>query len=284
MYASVHPSERHQVTIIRPPRLSDLSLLSEVRRLQSYGDLIATLSRHRIDVRYKQSILGGAWAVLQPLGLMAIYTLVFSRLVRMPSEGIPYALFAYAGLLPWTFFSAAVSNATGSLTTHAPLITKVYFPREILPVTYVLAALVDFCVASIALAVLVGIYRVSLTAHLAWALPSMAGLAVYATACGLILSTIQVRWRDIGVALPVILQFWMFASPVLYPLGAVPRAWRPLYVLNPVAGFVDGFRRAVVGLPPDVSALAAAAAVTAITLPVAFAAFKHLERSVADVV
>jgi lipopolysaccharide transport system permease protein len=272
------------VRIIRPPTWRNLYGLDAIARLMEYRDLLLTLSVHRLSVRYKQSMLGSVWAVLQPLAMMVVFTAVFSRLARMPSDAAPYALFAYAGLLPWTLFASSVSSGTTSLVANAPLVTKVSFPREILPATYVIAALADLLIASLALIVMLVFYAVPVTAHALWVVPIVALLGTFSLACGMLLGAIQVRVRDIGIALTVALQLWMFASPVLYPLSAVPHGMRWWYILNPMAGFVDGFRRAVLGQPLDVHALAVAAALTAALCPMAFIVFKRLDATVADVV
>jgi lipopolysaccharide transport system permease protein len=174
------------IRIIRPPSFSPLNLLRELRGLWQYRDLFYTLTIHRIKVRYKQSLLGLAWAILQPLSLMLIYTVIFSVIARVPSEGAPYAVFAYAALLPWTFFSSALTNATQGLVNHSALVTKVYFPREIVPVTYVSAALFDFCVASLFLVGLFFYYGVSLTMYALWAIPILVLLTMIETALSLI--------------------------------------------------------------------------------------------------
>jgi lipopolysaccharide transport system permease protein len=229
-------------------------------------------------------MLGGLWAVLQPLAMMAVFTMVFTRLVKLPSEGVPYALFAYAGILPWNFFSGTVSSATGSLVSHAQLVTKVYFPREILPISYAISAIVDLLIGSVALIALAVFYHVPVTGELTAVLPIVALLGACSLSCGLFLSAVQVRFRDVGIALPIALQLLMFGSPVLYPLSVVPASWRPLYLLNPVAGLIDGFRRSVLGIPLDLQALSMAAVVTALMLPVAYLAFKHAEVTIADVI
>ncbi len=270
--------------VLTPPRWTAADTLRQAARLGEYGDLLAVLSCHRISVRYKQSLLGGLWALLQPLAMMLVFTMVFARLVRVPSQGVPYALFAYSGLLPWTFFAGAVSAGTSSLVGHAQLVTKVYFPREILPLSYVIAAVVDFLIGSLALVALAMFYRVPLSPSLIMVVPIMALLSALALACGLVLSTVQVRFRDVGVALPIALQLLLFASPVLYPLDVVPASWRPFYVANPLTGLIDGFRRSVLGLPLDRPALAAAAFVTAIVVPLAYMVFKHADVTVADVI
>ena len=274
------------VRVLAPPDWKSAATWSQLARLGHYGDLLSTLSRHRINVRYKQSKLGALWAVLQPFTMMLVFTAVFARLVHVPSEGVPYALFAYAGLLPWTCFSGAVSTSTSSLVSHAQLVTKVFFPREILPLSYVIAAGVDLLIGS---AVLVGLgifYRVPITAELLFVIPIVVLLGAYALACGLVLSAVQVRFRDVGVALPIALQLLMFASPVLYPLRVVPAAWRAAYLLNPLAGLVDGFRRSVLGIPMggDWRPLVVAAVVTIVALPVTYVVFKHADVTVADVI
>src|SRR5262245_18153506 len=272
-------------TVIRPPAFSVRTFGHAVRQLIHYRDLLYVLSLHRVKVRYKQSMLGPSCAVIQPLSLMLIYTVVFSRIARVPSEGAPYALFAYTALLPWTYFSTALSSATNSLVSHTGLVTKVYFPREILPLTYVVAALIDFVVASTVLGALMVYYGVPLTARAVYVLPIIAVLTLFAIAVSLVLSAIQARYRDIGVAMPLLLQLWMFATPVVYPLSVVPAKLRPLYDLNPMVGVIESFRRVLLqGGLPDVSALATAAAISIILLPIAFVWFKRVEATVADVI
>jgi lipopolysaccharide transport system permease protein len=212
-----------------------------MRTLPEYGDLLYTLSLHRINVRYRQTILGVVWAVLQPLLMMLIFTMVFSVLARMPSEGTPYALFAYTALLPWTFFASAVTNATGSLVGHTQLITKVYFPREILPLTYVIAGFFDFLIGLVVLGGLMAWFGVAPTTQILHLVPIVLLLGAWLLSVALILAAAQVRWRDVGVAMPVMLQLWMFASPVIYPLSLVPEGLRSWYLLNPMAGIISSF-------------------------------------------
>jgi lipopolysaccharide transport system permease protein len=265
--------------------MSWLDMADHLRHLPDYRDLLYTLSVHRFNVRYRQTLLGLAWAVLQPLLMMVIFTGVFSILARMPSDGVPYPVFAYTALLPWTFFSTSLTNATGSLINHTQLITKVYFPREILPLTYVIAACFDFLIGFVVLGVLLAWYGIGLTVHVWYLLPVMALLAAWVLALALILSAVQVRWRDVGVAMPLVLQLWMFASPVIYPLGAVPEAWRGWYLLNPMAGIISAFRDVVLqGVPPDPVPLGYATAVTLVSLPAAYLLFKKAEATMADVV
>ena len=273
------------IRIIRPVSFSPFDILRGMRELWQYRDLFYTLTVHRIKVRYKQSVLGLAWAILQPLSLMLIYTVIFSKIAKVPSEGVPYAVFAYAALLPWTFFSSSLTNATQGLVSHSQLVTKVYFAREILPLTYVSAALFDFAVATTFLIALFFYYGVGLTSYVLYAIPILILLAALATAFSLLLSAMQVWFRDIGVAMPLLLQLWMFSTPVVYPLSAVPQRFRGLYVLNPLVGVIENFRRVVLqGVEPDFHSLAISAIVAAILLPLTYLYFKRVEATMADVI
>jgi lipopolysaccharide transport system permease protein len=279
------PRPARRTKVMRPPSLSVHDLAAGITQLRDYSDLLWTLSVHRIKVRYKQSVLGLAWAVLQPLSLMLIYTLVFSVISRVPSGRTPYAVFAYAALLTWTFFSTALVNGTNSLVSHAHLVTKVYFPREILPLSYVVAALFDLAVASTVMVGLMWNYRVPLTIHALWTIPVIGVLALFIIGLSLFFSATQVRFRDIGMAMPLLVQLWMFASPVVYPLEQVPARFRSLYDLNPMVGIVDGFRRALVGgESPDMRLLALSTAISVVFLPLAYVYFKRVEATVADVI
>jgi lipopolysaccharide transport system permease protein len=272
-------------TVIRAPSLTLKGLAGDLSKLVQYRDLLYTLSVHRIKVRYKQSALGAAWAILQPLSLMLIYTLIFSLIVRMPTGGTPYAVFAYAALLPWTFFSTALVNATNGLVTHAQLITKVYFPREILPLTYVIASLFDFLIASSVFAGLMLYYHVALTLRALYILPIILILTCFVTAISLFFSATQVRFRDIGVAMPLLLQLWMFATPVVYPLSAVPARLQGLYKLNPMVGLIENFRQVTLyGAPPDLTLLGLSTLISVLLLVAAYVYFKRVEATVADVI
>lgn len=277
--------EVRHVKVLGPPSLSPMNLLRGLSTLTEYGDLLYTLSMHRIRVRYKQSVLGLAWAILQPLSLMLIYTLVFSIIVKMPSSGAPYAVFAYTALLPWTYFSTALTNATNGLVSHSHLVTKVYFPREILPLSYVIAALVDLLIASTIMVGLMIYYRVSLTWQALYVIPILAILTTFVTGLSLLFSATQVRFRDIGMAMPLLLQLWMFATPVVYPLDRVPQGIMSWYRLNPMVGVVENFRRVVLlGAPPDFSLLTISALVSLLLLPISYVYFKRVEATVADVI
>jgi lipopolysaccharide transport system permease protein len=272
-------------TIIRPPSFLRFDLLGNLARLIEYRDLLYTLSVHRVKVRYKQTALGISWAILQPLSIMLLFTLIFSLIVKMPSEGAPYAAFAYTALLPWTFFSTALSNGANGLVSNSQLITKVYFPREILPLTYVIASLFDLIIASSVMAALMIHYRVPLTANALYAIPIILILTLFVSAISLFLSAMQVRFRDIGVAMPLLLQVWMFATPVAYPLSAVPDRFRALYLLNPMVGIIENFRQVVLhGARPDFSSLGMAGLISVILLAASYIYFKRVEATMADII
>jgi lipopolysaccharide transport system permease protein len=279
------PADGRRMTIIRPPSLSRLGLFDNLAELAHYKDLLYTLTVHRIKVRYKQSLLGATWAIIQPLSMMLIFTVVFSLIARVPSDGAPYALFAYVALLPWNYFSTAIASSTGGLVSHSQLVTKVYFPREILPLTYVLAALFDFLIASIVLGALLLYYRVPLTLNAFYALPIIIVLTLFATAIALFFSATQVRFRDVGVAVPLLIQLWMFATPIIYPLSAVPAHLLPLYKLNPMVGVIDNFRRVMLHrAPPDFSSLATSALISIALLIASYLYFKRVEATMADMI
>lgn len=268
---------------IRPPSLSGINLLASLAKLAQYRDLLWTLCIHRVKVRYKQSVLGVLWAILQPLAVMLIFTLVFSVIARMPSEGAPYAIFAYTALLPWNYFASGVANATNSLTSHTQFVTKVYFPREILPITYVAAALFDFVVASTLLAGLMIYYQVPLTINALYAVPVIAVLSCFSLAMSFFFSATQVRFRDLGVAVPLVLQVWLFATPVIYPLSAVPERFRPTYLLNPMVGIIENFRQVILkGAAPEASSLLISAAIAVTLLVFSYLYFKWIEATMAD--
>jgi homopolymeric O-antigen transport system permease protein len=285
--AGAERSER-RVKKIRATTFSPLGLLGHLKDLAQYTDLIYTLSQHRVRVRYKQSVLGIAWAVMQPLSLMLIYTVIFSLVAKIETGGPPYAIFVFVGLLPWTYFSTALTSGTSALTSHINLITKVYFPREILPLTYVIAAFFDFIIAWIVLAAMMVYYSVPLTATAIYAIPIIAVMTVFVMAMALLFSATHVRFRDVGVGIPLLLQIWMFATPVVYPLSAVKSlspTLRFIYLMNPMVGVIENFRRVVLqGVAPDFHLLGVSALISLVLLPIAYVYFKHVETTAADVI
>jgi len=248
-----------------------------------------TLAHHRVKVRYKQSRLGILWAVVQPMSMMLVFTLMFTFLRTAPSGNVPFPLFAYSALVPWTMFSSGLTSASGALTSHAALLTKVYFPREILPLTYIVAALVDLAIATVVLGVMMMWFAVPLSAYALWAVPAVVVLTAVLAGLGLLLSALQVRFRDVGLAMPVVIQVWLFATPVLYPLEAVkaflPSSLYATYLFNPMAGIVDTFRRSLLlHQAPDAYAFGMSIIVAVAVLPAAYMYFKYVELTMADVV
>jgi lipopolysaccharide transport system permease protein len=283
---ALHNAAPRRVKIIRAPSFSIFRLFSDLAVLAQYRDLLYTLSVHRVKVRYKQSVLGVTWAIVQPLSLMLIYTLIFTVITKMPtSENVPYPVLLYTALLIWTFFSTALTSATNGLVSHNHLVTKVYFPREILPLTYVVSALFDLLIAFPVLLGLMLYYRVPLTLNALYAVPIIFVMTMFIAAVALVFSAAQVRFRDIGMALPLLLQIWMFATPVVYPLSAVPERFRTLYMLNPMVGVVENFRRVLVeATPPNFYELGTSALIALILLPAAYIFFKHVEATIADII
>lgn len=256
-----------------------------LRDLWTYRELLYFLAWRDLKVRYKQTLLGIAWVVLQPLLLMLIFTVFLGMLARVPSEpGIAYPLFIYVGLLPWTFFSSAVSTSGGSLVSNSYLITKVYFPRMIIPAAVTAARLVDFAIAFVVLVPLAIYYGVTITWNIAM-LPVLVLLTLLlALGFGTLVSALNVRYRDVGVILPVIIQLWMFVSPVFYPTSLVPEEWRTIYALNPLVGIIDGFRAALFGRGFNWTALAVSAVITMVVLVYSLYMFRRAERSFADII
>jgi lipopolysaccharide transport system permease protein len=272
-------------TVIRPPVFAPGAIVRSLHALGRHRDLLYTLAVHRIKVRYKQSLLGLGWAVVQPLATMLVLTVVFAYIARVPTGGEPYVLVALAGLVPWTCFSNALNTATQSLVSHAQLVTKVYFPREILPLTYVIAAIVDGAVAALVLGGLFVWFGRPFTPRVGLVIVTLLVLVTLVTGLSLLLSAAQVRLRDVGVVIPIALQLLLFASPVAYPLDTVPERLRTLYSLNPLVGIIENFRRGVLDTgPAHLLSLAVSAAWAVVLLPFAYAWFKHLEATAADVV
>ena len=253
--------------------------------LWNYRELIHILVWRDVTVRYKQTVLGVAWAMFQPVATMLIFTAVFSVMGKIPSDGFPYPVFLYAGLLPWFYISQALSRGGTSLVGEAPLISKVYFPRLILPLSATIAPLVDLALAFVAFLGLMAWFEVVPTWRVLL-LPLFAGLgATIALAAGLWVSALYVRYRDVGHILPMFIQLWMFVSPILYPVSKVPEAWRPVYALNPVVSVVEGFRWALIpGFQVDFSMFLPSLIIVAVTLVGGLIYFRSMERTFADVI
>jgi len=266
----------------RPPRpWVPLNL----REFWAYRELLFFLTWRDIKVRYQQTVLGLAWAVIQPLAMMVVFSVFLGRLAGIPSDNVPYPLFVYCGLTVWQAFSQSLTSATASVVSSASVVTKVYFPRLLIPIASVGVGLVDALVASGALLVLLAYYRVGITPTIL-TLPLFLLLAVLsALAVGVWLSALNVQYRDVRYVIPYLVQLWLFATPVVYPSSLVPEHWRPLLGLNPMAGVVDGVRWALLGqTAPSPLLLAGSTAVTLIVLIGGLYYFRHLEQSFADAI
>lgn len=262
-----------------------IGLTESLGELVRYRDLLWSWVIREIKIRYKQSLLGAAWAVLQPLALMLMFTLVFSVLVNIETGEVPYPLFSYTAVLPWTLLHTSISFATSSLLSNMNLVTKTYFPREVLPLGSVGAALLDFLVASTVFAGLMFYYRLPLTIEAIWMPLLLAVQLALILGVALITSSLSVMYRDIRFLVPLGLQLWFYATPVIYPLSLVPDRFRLLYMLNPMAGLIDSYRAVLLhGQPPDFTYLAMATSVALIVLAAGYALFKKLEPSFADVI
>jgi lipopolysaccharide transport system permease protein len=262
------------------------SMLDQVLRLRQYRELLFNLTARDIKLRYKQSLFGIAWAVLQPFALMVVFSLIFSRFVHVKTPGnIPYAVFSYVALVPWTYFSRALGNGVMSLIANINLVGKIYFPREIFPLATLLASFVDFVVSAVIFVGLLLYYHIGLTTQALW-LPVIVLLQMaFMLGLMLFLSAANVFYRDIYQLLPFLLQVWMYLTPVIYPLDSVPHRYRLLFELDPMTGIIDSFRQVmVVGQPPDYGLLAYTAVVSLILLILGYRFFKRVEMQFADVI
>ncbi|MBV9611580.1 MAG: ABC transporter permease [Acidobacteriaceae bacterium] len=271
--------------VIRPVSYSPAIVLRGISELVAYRDLLYTLTIHRINIRYKQSALGLAWAVIQPLALMLVYTIVFSLFTKVPTQGAAYPVFVLAGILPWNFFQTAITTSATGFVTHTNIITKLYFPREILPFSYVLAGVVDLTIGAVILAIVMLWYHIHLTWLALYALPILLIEMCLVSGFSLALSALQVRFRDVGLALPLVFQLWTFASPVVYSLNNVPLRFRGWYIWNPMVGVVENFRRVVVqATAPDRESLLIAIVFAAVLLSGGYLYFKYREATMADII
>ena len=282
MSTEAHPSPSQVVTEIRPDRgWLDLDLGAVWR----YRELLGVLVMRDLQVLYKQALLGAGWAILQPVFAVIIFSIIFGYIVKMPSEGVPYPLFAFAGVLPWTYFAEAVRRSGTGLVTDSELVRKVYFPRLIMPLANVISPLVDFCIAFVVLLVVMAFYGIAPSWKMLVIPPLMVIAAFLALSIGLWLGPINVRFRDIKHTLPFLIQIWMYASPIVYPLSIVPQEWQALYALNPMVGVIEGFRWAVFDRgEPNFQALAMSGVVIVLLLAGGLVFFRRMERTFADVI
>lgn len=268
--------------VIRPTKgLFDL----EMGNVWRYRELLHTLMMRDIQVLYKQAALGAAWAIIQPVFAVVVFTVVFGNFAKMPSDGIPYPIFAFAAVLPWTYFAEATRRASTGLVDDADLVRKVYFPRLIIPLAKVSAPLLDFAIAFCVLLIMMAFYGVMPSVKLLAIIPLILVAGTLALAIGLWLGPINVRFRDVKHTVPFMLQIGMYASPIVYPLSQVPAEWKALYSLNPMVGVIEGFRWAVFDRGnPDLVALGIGLLVVLALLLGGLVWFKNQERSFADVI
>jgi lipopolysaccharide transport system permease protein len=282
-HAPAEPRQPENIAVVRIERSRGWVSLG-LHDLWNYRELIYFFVWRDIKVRYKQTVLGAAWAIIQPLFTMLVFSLFFGRLAKVPSEGIPYPIFSYAALVVWSFFANGLANGSNSLVDSANLIKKVYFPRLAVPIATVLAGIVDFALAFTVLLVMMGHYRRIPTLHVLW-LPLLLLLALAtALAAALWLCALNVRYRDVRYVIPFLVQVWLFATPVAYPSTLLAEPWRTVYGLNPMAGVVEGFRWALLGTntAPGPMIIASSLVALALLLSGAFY-FRRMERTFADV-
>ncbi len=291
MYTAVSPDN---LPSSKPPELPDEPLfVVEARKSGikfhlkdwwTYRELLYFLVWRDVKIRYKQTLLGAAWAIIQPLFTMLIFTLIFSKVAKIDSNGIPYPVFAFAALLPWIFFANAITTSGNSIVGSAHLITKVYFPRMIIPVAAVCAGLVDLAVAFPMLVALMFYYGIPISLNILLLIPLVLLTTLLAIAVGMWLSAINVRFRDVKFLIPFVVQVWMYLSPVAYPSSVVPAKLRILYSVNPFVGIIDGFRAALFGQTFEWQPLALSLIITLALLGFASRQFRKMEKSFADIV
>jgi homopolymeric O-antigen transport system permease protein len=271
-----------RVTVIEPVRGW---VRVQVRELWEYRELLFFLAARDIKVRYRQTALGVAWAVLQPFSTMVVFSVFFGRLGAIPSDGLPYPLFSFAGLVPWSFFAYGLTETSNSVVGSQQLITKVYFPRLAIPLATILAGVVDFAIALVILLVMMLSYGIAPTIRVVWIVPLMLLVVVSALGVGLWLSALNVKYRDVRYALPFLSQLWLFATPIAYPSSLLNPTWRPVYALNPMVGVIEGFRWALLGTRTAPGPMLLASALAAIALLIGGAIyFRRMEATFADII
>ena len=266
---------------IRPPKKW---VPVDLHELWEYRELLHSFVSRDVKIRYKQTALGFLWAIIQPFFLMVVFSLFFGRLAKIPTEGIPYPLFSFAGLIPWTLFAEGLTRSTTSMVHNAGIMTKVYFPRLIMPISGVLSPLVDFTIAFVILLFMMAYYGFVPTIAIVL-LPLFILLAMMTSlAVGLWFSALNVKYRDFQYTIPFIIQIWLFASPVVYPASMLPESWQLVYALNPMVGVIEGFRWALLGTKPPEAIILVSACVVVLLLVGGLFYFKRMEQYFADVV
>jgi lipopolysaccharide transport system permease protein len=275
------PGEPVPTIKIRPPRKW---VPVDLHELWEYRELLYSFVSRDVKIRYKQTALGFLWAIIQPLFLMVVFSLFFGRLAKIPSEGIPYPLFSFAALIPWTLFAEGLTRSTTSMVQNAGIMTKVYFPRLIMPLSGILSPLVDFTIAFVILLLMMAYYGFIPTIAIIL-LPLFVLLAIMTSfAVGLWLSSLNVKYRDFQYTIPFLIQVWLYSSPVVYPSSLIPEQFRLLYGLNPMAGVIEGFRWALLGTNPPGAMILISVGVVVLLLVGGLFYFKRMEQYFADVV
>lgn len=273
--------DHRHVTVIEP---SSGWRMLDLKELWAYRELLWVLAARDVKVRYKQTVLGAGWAIIRPFLTMVVFSVIFGALAGMPSDGYPYPVFVYAALLPWTFFAGAVSTSGGSVVGSANLISKVYFPRLVVPLASIGAGLVDLLISTGVLLLLMLFYGVGWTWNLAAAPLLLVAVIFTALGVGTLLSAMTVAYRDVVHLLPFLIQIWMYVTPVIYPVNLVPERWQWLLFLNPMTGLTEGFRSAFLGKPFDLPSLALSFAVAVVIFIAGVAYFEKVERRFADII
>jgi lipopolysaccharide transport system permease protein len=282
------PAVRPDATARQPTVVIEANrklLRLDLRTIWEYRDLLYFLVWRDVKVRYKQTAIGIAWVILQPVLTMVVFSLVFGRFAKIPSDGLPYPVFMYAGLLPWNLFASSLSRGSESVVTNSTLISKIYFPRLILPIAGIVSPVIDFAVAFIVLIAMMIWYGIAPSSSVV-TMPLFVLLAVFtALAVSLCLCALNVRYRDVGYAIPFLIQLWMFASPVAYPASLIPERWRIIYGLNPMCGVIEGFRWGLLGkAAPDFQLIAISGVVVAVLMCGSLLFFRKTERTFADII
>ena len=263
-------------------RADDVQLRGWLGELWRYRELAWALAERDIRVRYRQAVIGAAWAVLQPAAMMVIFTIFFGRLAQVPSDGIPYPVFVFAGLLPWLFFAGAASAASNALVNQSAMVAKVYFPRLLLPGASLGAYFIDLFVSAVLLIALMLAYGFWPGLTVLWVPEALVGIVICTLAVGIFFSALLVRYRDVRYVLPFLLQLWMFVTPVIYPVSFIPEDWQWLVWLNPMSGFVSAIRTALFDTPLEPAGVAVSTVVACVLLTFAVWYFRRVERALAD--
>lgn len=260
-------------------------MINSIKQLIHYRELLWLWTWREVRSRYRQSILGALWAILQPLVLMVVFNVVFANFLRVPSDGIPYPIFSYSALLFWVFFSTSISFGTNSLVTNMSLLKKVYFPREILAFTAITASFFDLLISAVVFVGLMIYYQVEITLNMLWILPLLTLQTILIAGVVLFGSSLNVFYRDLRFVVPLGVQLWMYATPIIYPISIVPERYQPFLVLNPMVGIIEGYRSAILqATAPDWSLIWPGIIVSLVLFVGGYVFFKQVEWSFADVI